>query len=94
MAIVAHLGRKGQLTIPAGSRRAAGLAPGQAFQIALTNEGLVLRTVEPDGIDPDQAWFWTPEWQAKEREADESIAAGGLPIYYSLEEFFAALDNE
>lgn len=26
--------------------------------------------------DPDQAWFWTPEWQAKEREADEDIKAG------------------
>lgn len=24
----------------------------------------------------DQAWFWTPEWQAKEREADEARAAG------------------
>ncbi|MEO7194726.1 MAG: hypothetical protein ABIZ05_07865 [Pseudonocardiaceae bacterium] len=22
-------------------------------------------------IDPDQAWFWTPEWQAKEREINE-----------------------
>ncbi len=27
-------------------------------------------------IDPDQAWFWTPEWQEKEREADGDIAAG------------------
>src|SRR5688500_4712450 len=27
-------------------------------------------------IDPEQAWFWTPEWQAKEREADEDFLAG------------------
>jgi antitoxin (DNA-binding transcriptional repressor) of toxin-antitoxin stability system len=27
-------------------------------------------------IDPDQAWFWTPEWQAREREVDEERAAG------------------
>ncbi|MBU1486962.1 hypothetical protein KKH56_02780 [bacterium] len=26
--------------------------------------------------DDDQAWFWTPEWQAKEREADEDLRAG------------------
>ena len=28
--------------------------------------------------DDDQAWFWTPEWQAKEREADEAIAKGEM----------------
>ena len=25
--------------------------------------------------NPDQAWFWTPGWQAKEREADAAIVA-------------------
>jgi len=34
-------------------------------------------------IDPDQAWFWTPEWQAKEREVDEEMAAG-IPDGYSI----------
>jgi len=24
----------------------------------------------------EQTYFWTPEWQAKEREADEAIARG------------------
>lgn len=28
--------------------------------------------------DDDQAWFRTPEWQAKEREADEAIAKGEM----------------
>ena len=26
----------------------------------------------------DQWWFWTDEWQAKEREVDEDIAAGRI----------------
>ena len=98
MTSVAHLSRTDQLTIPAGIRRAAGLEPGQAFQIAITRDGLLLRAVEPNGIpddiDPDQAWFWTPEWQAKEREAEEDIATDGLPVSYSLEGFFAALNDE
>lgn len=34
------------------------------------------KTGERVEIDPDQAWFWTDEWQQKEREADEDIAAG------------------
>ncbi|HEX9763998.1 MAG TPA: hypothetical protein VGA39_01830 [Candidatus Acidoferrales bacterium] len=27
-------------------------------------------------IPLDQAWFWTKEWRAKEREADDALAAG------------------
>jgi hypothetical protein len=44
--------------------------------------------------DPEQAWFWTPEWQAKEREADEAIAAGNGDFYDTPEAFLAALDEE
>jgi hypothetical protein len=42
-------------------------------------------------IDPDQAWFWTREWQAKEREADEDLAAGRGDTYASDDEFLVAL---
>jgi hypothetical protein len=41
--------------------------------------------------NPDQAWFWTPEWQAGERQADEDIVAGRLTRYGSDEEFLTAL---
>jgi hypothetical protein len=41
-----------------------------------------------------QAWVWTPEWQAKEREADEHIAAGLGEVFESDEEFLAALRRE
>jgi hypothetical protein len=38
-----------------------------------------------------QAWFWTLEWQAREREADEDLTAGRLTRHESDEEFLAAL---
>ena len=44
-------------------------------------------------IDPEQAWFWTPEWQEGEREADAQLAASEGTIYYSDEEFLAHLDS-
>ncbi|MGH2352167.1 MAG: hypothetical protein ACRDI2_04140 [Chloroflexota bacterium] len=44
-------------------------------------------------IDPAQLWFWTPEWQQKEREVDESLARGERGIVHqSSEQFLAALD--
>lgn len=43
---------------------------------------------------PEQAWYWTREWQEGEREADEDIDAGRCgPIYDSDEELQATLDR-
>jgi hypothetical protein len=42
-------------------------------------------------IDASQAWFWTEEWQAGEREADADRAAGRSERFDSGEEFLAAL---
>lgn len=52
------------------------------------NGGLELRE-----IDPEQAWFWTPEWQAGEREADAEIEAGLGTVYEDTEQFLAHLDR-
>lgn len=52
----------------------------------------VARYAQDREIDPEQAWFWTPEWQAKEREADADIAAGRGSFYDSAEAFLGALD--
>ncbi len=42
----------------------------------------------PDPTPADQAWFWAPQWQAGEREADAEIAAGGLRVYDSMAALF------
>jgi hypothetical protein len=45
-------------------------------------------------LDPDQLWFWTPAWQAKEREIDERLARGERgTIQPSNEALLAALDT-
>jgi len=54
----------------------------------------VRRHVEQKQEDPEQTWFWTPEWQAKEREADEAIAAHEGAFFSSEEAFLASLDEE
>jgi hypothetical protein len=44
-------------------------------------------------IPTDQAWFFTPEWLAGEREADEDITAGRGTVHESAEDMFAHLDS-
>lgn len=38
-----------------------------------------------------QAWFWSPEWQAREDQADADRAAGRIETFGSAEDFIAAL---
>ena len=42
---------------------------------------------------PDQAWYWTPEWQAGEAEADADLMSGRSTKFDSDTQFLAALDS-
>jgi AbrB family looped-hinge helix DNA binding protein len=83
--------KKGSLTIPADIRKAARLDEGDLVEVEITAEGILLRPKKV--IDATQAWFWEPTWQAKEREADEDLAAGRFERFKSDEEFLAVLDE-
>ena len=80
---------KGQLTLPEEIRTAARLEDGDLFDAEITDEGILLRPQKL--IDATQAWFWAPEWQAGERQADADRAAGRVETFGSDEEFKAAL---
>ena len=43
--------------------------------------------------DPDQAWYWTPEWQEAEREAEEEIKSGQVDKYETGEDFLKTLQD-
>jgi AbrB family looped-hinge helix DNA binding protein len=82
------VGPDGQVPIPEPVREMVGLAPGDSVEIVVTEDGVLLR----GPIDPDQAWFWTPQIQAEMAEARADLAAGRTTKYDSEEEFLAALD--
>jgi hypothetical protein len=60
---------------------------------AVDGAAILLEEISDGRIDPEQAWFWTREWQDKEREADADLAAGRATRYESDEELLAALDE-
>jgi len=60
---------------------------------AVDGAAVLLGEISTGRIDPEQAWFWTRDWQAKEREADDDLAAGRATSYETDEEFLVALDE-
>ena len=60
---------------------------------AIDGAAIMLGEISAGRIDPEQAWYWTREWQAKEREADDDRAAGRVTRYDTDEDFLTALDE-
>jgi hypothetical protein len=60
---------------------------------AVDGAAILLGEISNGRIDPEQAWFWTREWQQREREADEDLSAGRVTRYESDEQLLAALDE-
>jgi antitoxin PrlF len=82
---------KAQLTLPEEIRRALHIGEGDEVEFAVHDDGTI--TVRGYvSIPTDQAWFFTPQWLAGEREADEEIAAGRGTAHESADDMFAHLD--
>lgn len=85
--------KKGQATLPKEVQTALHVKEGDRIRFNIGEDG----EVTAEGIveiPADQSWFWTPEWQAGEREADEQIAAGGGKVFHDLDEMFEHLNRE
>lgn len=42
-------------------------------------------------IDPEQRWFWTPGWLAKEMEVEQALQNGEYEDFDSMDDFLATL---
>ncbi len=83
---------KAQLTLPEEIRRALHIGEGDEVEFAVHADGTV--TIRGYvSIPTDQVWFFTPEWLAGEREADQQIAAGRGTVHESADEMLAHLDS-
>ncbi|MBU1671165.1 MAG: AbrB/MazE/SpoVT family DNA-binding domain-containing protein [Actinobacteria bacterium] len=89
---VAKVNERGALTIPSQVRKAVGLE-GNALVVAsaVENGNEILLRVQMT-IDRDQAWFWTPEWQAEEKKSAEDYDQGKI-TRMSADEFIREIEN-
>lgn len=84
--------RNGRVTLPAAVRRQLRIEEGDYIEVSVEDEKVVL--VPKKLIDKSQAYFWSPSWQAGERQASEDIAAGRVHGADDVESLIASLDAE
>lgn len=91
MTVIGTVRARGTLTLPAEVRERLGLREGDQVEFTVDDDQLIVTPVRV--VPRSQAWFWTPEWQAAEREADEDRAAGRVTRFSSDEDFLATFDD-
>lgn len=85
---------RGSITLPPEVRKRHHLdEPGAQVEIVEREDGVIeLYPHLPHRVD--QAWFWTKDWQAMERKAEEDIASGRVQTFDGTDQFLDDLRAE
>ncbi|MBI3601847.1 MAG: AbrB/MazE/SpoVT family DNA-binding domain-containing protein [Candidatus Omnitrophica bacterium] len=86
------LGANYQIAIPKEVVKNLHLHKNDYLDVQIVHNGIYLKPHV--SIPKDQAYFFTPEWQKGEKEAEEDIKAGRVTKTKNLEELFDILDGK
>ncbi len=73
----------GQVTIPNELRKKIHCRPGDYMEVDFKEKEKTILLRPAIVINPSQSYFWTKEWQEKEKEADGDIKAGSVKKFKS-----------
>ena len=84
--------KRGTITLPPEIRVRFGLdQPGAQLEVVERDGEIVLRPHVP--IPVDQAWFWSADWQARERVVDSHVRAQETCDFDSADSLVAHLEQ-
>lgn len=88
-----RIGPKHQVTIPKQVFKGLQLEIGDYLEVQAKDSHITM--VPKKLISRSQLWFYTPEWQQKEKEADKAIAHGKVSgPFYSVDKVLAHLRKQ
>ena len=80
-----------QITIPAKLRQNLNIEEGDYLEARINKGIFMFKPKKLVDIDPDQAWFWTDQWQKEEKEVEEQIANGEVKGPMKIDDFINEL---
>lgn len=80
---------RSQITIPKSIIEILGIKGNDDLNIGIENDEIVISPVV--AIPKDQAWFWTAEWQQREKEVDEDIKFGKIKTANNIDQLMKVL---
>lgn len=85
---------KRQISLPKKIMTALNLRPGDEIEFELEGNTARIVPIRTIKVPREQAWFWSPEWQRKEIEAEKDLRNGQYEDFESVEDLLKDLHNE
>jgi antitoxin MazE len=85
---------KRQISLPKKIMAALNLKPGDEIEFQLKGNSVRLVPIRTIKVPREQAWFWTPEWQTKEMEAEEDLRSGEYKDFENVKDLLKDLHSE
>lgn len=90
--IITQLRSRSQITIPKNIIDKLGLKEGDNLNIEIENGKIIVKPVVM--VPKEQAWFWSDDWQASEKQVDADIKAGRIKTANNIDELMKDLRDE
>ncbi len=84
--------KNAQITLPARVRKTIRLEDGDLLDCEIEDGKIVLTPKKL--VDKRDAWFWSPEWQKAEAEAQKDIESGNVEEFESVDDLLGSLKGE
>jgi AbrB family looped-hinge helix DNA binding protein len=82
---------RSQITLPNDIVKKLDLKTGDNLEITTEEDRIIIKPVLV--IDRSQSWFWTEEWQKKERDVEEEIKQGKINKAKDVEDLIKKLES-
>lgn len=80
---------RNQVTLPKALTKTLSIREGDILEYTIENGKII---ITPKTLVPKvQAWYWSKEWQAAEKEVEEEIAAKGHGKEYTADEIWGEI---
>jgi len=89
--MITQLRSRSQITLPREIVKKMKLQKGDNLDVIVDDDKIIIKPVLV--IDRSQTWFWSKEWQAMEKEADEDTKHGRVQKAGSVKELIEKLDS-
>ena len=88
---IVKLQKNKNITLPMWLIRRFRIAAGDFVRLQETRDGILLKPGKL--VDPSQAYFWTKEWQAGERDVEDERRHGNVKRFRTMKELVKDLDR-
>ena len=82
---------RSQITLPNDIVKKLNLRTGDNLEITTEEDKIIIKPVLV--IDRSQSWFWTKEWQKKEKEVEEEIKQSKINKAKDVEDLIKKLES-